>query len=122
LQHKSVLYYKFGASTEESLDLRPNNLIFDRLISYALENESTAIDLGLSGTGDSYKGLVRFKESMGGQPTPITYYQLDNGAENNDRNVAVKKWLGGLTDQIVSIQPNPTDTSALSEIIYPLFA
>ena len=122
LQLGPNLYYKFGASTEESLDLRPNNLIFDALIGYASEKGSKAIDLGLSGTGESYKGLVRFKESMGGVPTPITYYQLDNGHENTDQNKDVKKWLGDLTDTIVSMRPDPKSTSKLSETIYPLFA
>lgn len=122
LQYGDILYYKFGASTEESLDLRPNNLIFDVLISHAIDNGFKAVDLGLSGTGESYKGLVRFKESMGGRATPIIYYRSDNGCKNTDRNAAVKQWLGELTDKIVVLRPGPSDTSELSETIYPLFA
>ena len=122
LQYDAILYYKFGASTEASLDLRPNNLIFDALITYAQTNGFKAIDLGLSGTGDSYMGLVRFKESMGGVPTPITYYRLSNGYKYSERDAAVKKWLGSLTETIVSQNLEPSSTSALSETIYSLFA
>jgi lipid II:glycine glycyltransferase (peptidoglycan interpeptide bridge formation enzyme) len=120
LQHKDVLFYKFGASSKDHLELRPNNLLFDALINHAVENEISAIDLGLSGAGESYKGLVRFKESMGGVATDLTYYEIKNGAENTE-NPEAKKWVQSLTKEIVAMQPEPEETSRLSKHIYPLF-
>lgn len=121
LQYKNVLYYKFGASDEEHLNLRPNNLLFDKLIHYAVQNGFEAIDLGLSGTGDAYKGLVRFKESMGGVAHDIVYYQKQkNGQEM--KNEALGQWLIGLTDEIVATKPPLETLSQLSSHIYPLFA
>jgi len=121
LQYKNVLYYKFGASDEEYLNLRPNNLLFDKLIHYAFANGIKEIDLGLSGTGDDYKGLVRFKESMGGVAHDIVYYRKqENGQENT--NEALGQWLKALTDEIVATKPALKTLSRLSSHIYPLFA
>ena len=118
LGHKDKLYYKFGASDEEHLDLRPNNLLFDELIRYACEKSFQEVDLGLSGKGESYKGLVRFKESMGGVAHDIVYYQ--KGADQ--KNEALGQWLGSLTNEIVSAKPDLDTLSRYSKLIYPLFA
>ncbi|MGB6152093.1 MAG: GNAT family N-acetyltransferase [Pricia sp.] len=121
LAHKNILYYKFGASDEAHLDLRPNNLLFDELIRHACEKGFQAVDLGLSGTGDSYKGLVRFKESMGGVAHNIVYYQKDATATAS-KNEALGQWLGSLTNEIVSAKPDTETLSRYSQLIYPLFA
>lgn len=121
LEYKKVLYYKFGASDEEHLDLRPNNLLFDKLIRYAYNEGFKEIDLGLSGTGDSYKGLVRFKESMGGVAHDIVYYKKQIGGRDT-KNEALGRWLKALTDEIVAMKPEPEILSRLSSQIYPLFA
>ena len=121
LQYKKVLYYKFGASDEGYLNLRPNNLLFDALIRYAYKNGFKEIDLGLSGTGDSYKGLVRFKESMGGIARDIVYYRKQKkGQESKDE--ALGQWLKVLTDEIVAAKLAPETISTFSSHIYPLFA
>ena len=121
LEYKQLLYYKFGASDEEYLDLRPNNLIFDELIRYAQENGFREVDLGLSGAGDSYKGLVRFKESMGGVGHDITYYKKGKSVDEV-KNKALGQWLGSLTDEIITAKPDLDTVSRFSNLIYPLFA
>jgi len=121
LQHKKVLYYKFGASDKDGLSLRPNDLIFRELIDYAHKNGIHQVDLGLSGTGDSYKGLVRFKEGLGGVPHNIIYYKKTT-SEQEDKNKALGQWLNALTDEIASTKPDPETLSNLSSLIYPLFA
>ncbi len=121
LIHKKTLFYKFGASSSQHLELRPNNLIFDALIAHAIETKMEAIDLGLSGAGDSYKGLRRFKESMGGVPTHLTYYELANGHSGSDDSKA-KKWIQSLSKELVKMRLGVEETSQLSELIYPLFA
>ena len=121
LEHKQILYYKFGASDEEHLDLRPNNLIFDELIRYAQKKGFQEVDLGLSGTGDSYKGLVRFKESMGGVASPITYFNKGD-LDPKNKNEALGQWLTSLTDEIVLARPDLETVSRFSGLIYPLFA
>lgn len=77
LKNGKTLYYKFGASDGDKLYLRPNNLLFDYLIKYARNNNFRTLDLGLSGTSNSYAGLRRFKEGMGGLKKEITYYRME---------------------------------------------
>ncbi|MEX0965950.1 MAG: GNAT family N-acetyltransferase [Bacteroidia bacterium] len=122
LKHKEILFYKFGASALSALEFRPNNLLFFEMLIFAAENGFEQVDLGLSGTGESYKGLVRFKESMGGQPHPITWVRHDPAGYDDSVETAFKAVLGKLTDQIVKERMSPEKTSAFSEIIYPFFA
>ncbi len=122
LQHQTTLYYKFGCSSSDSLAYRPNNLLFHRLIEIAVERNCHTIDLGLSGTGPSYEGLRRFKESMGGVSYPITYFTL-TPEEYDERTVKESKTLlTALTQTIVAQKLSAEATSQISSIIYPYFA
>ena len=123
LQYQNVWYYKFGCSSLDSLEYRPNNLLFAELIRQASEHpDITAIDLGLSGAGASYEGLVRFKESMGGERLPITYYEhLPEGYDPAPEK-AWKATLSSLTQIIVKNELDLDVTDQFSEIIYPYFA
>ncbi len=122
LEHKKILYYKFGCSTEDSLALRPNNLIFDTLMQYAHQHQFMAIDLGLSGTGESYQGLVRFKESMGGNRQDITYFQSLPDGYDQSAERSFKAILSSLTEVIVQQELDIETTNRFSEILYPFFA
>lgn len=122
LQHQTTLYYKFGCSDPTSLEYRPNNLLFQRLIEIAMERNCETIDLGLSGTGPSYEGLRRFKESMGGFQYPITYFTLTPEEYDERSGKESKTLLSALTQTIVSQKLDVEATSQLSSIIYPYFA
>lgn len=122
LQHGTVLYYKFGCSAEDHLGKKPNNLLFSELISYAKENKITEVDLGLSGTSKAYEGLRRWKESMGGIPHPVTYWEFKPETVDLEREQKVLKNLDKLTQSMIDSKLNPRQTSAFSEKIYPLFA
>ena len=122
LQHRNTLYYKFGSSNPTALEHRPNNLLFYRLTEIAMEKKCSAIDLGLSGAGASYEGLVRFKESMGGVRHPITYFTStpDNYDERPEKEL--KATLSSITKTMVGQQLSVEATSELSATLYPYFA
>lgn len=122
LRHRNILYYKFGSSDSTALEYRPNNLLFHHLIEIAVERKCTAIDLGLSGAGSAYEGLVRFKESMGGIRHPITYFTLTPEGYDEKPEKELKTMLSSLTQIMVDQQLNVETTSQLSSIIYPYFA
>jgi len=122
LQHKEVLYYKFGCSSADALPYRPNNLIFEELIQYAHRQRFRAIDLGLSGVSKSYEGLVRFKESMGGSRHDITYFQRSPDSYDAAKEQSFKKLLSSLTQVIVSEELDVNTTDQFSNILYPYFA
>ncbi|MGB5944427.1 MAG: GNAT family N-acetyltransferase [Leeuwenhoekiella sp.] len=115
---KNVWYYKFGASGEDNLGLRPNNLIFDELTRMAILSDVEAIDLGFSGSGDSYAGLRRFKEQMGGEAEDINVYKYSGSPEfEGDKSL-----LSQLTKSIVEENLSQETVDKFSEILYPYFA
>ena len=122
LQHRETLYYKFGCSDQQALPYRPNNLLFQRLIELAAEKGCTAIDLGLSGTGASYEGLVRFKESMGGVRHPISYFTITPEGYDERSEKECQAVLTSLTRTMVEQRLSVEATSQLSATIYPYFA
>lgn len=59
LEWNGVLYYKFGASAQESLQVRPNDAIYWTGIRLGVQRSLDLVDWGLSAL--SQPGLVRFK-------------------------------------------------------------
>lgn len=64
LTYKTNMIYKFGASRPEWLELRPNELLFDSAIHWAIERGYRALDLGVS--DKDQEGLCTFKRKLGG--------------------------------------------------------
>ena len=89
LIHGQVLYYKFGASDSDYLQLRPNDLLFRSLMQYGSDNGFKTIDLGFSGATKSYEGLIRFKSKEGGVKTPI--YRIERYPDGFDKSLLHKK-------------------------------
>ena len=63
-------YYKFNASNGESLRLRPNNLLIDRIVRFLDERQVNVLDMGFTGNSDSYYGLRQFKRHAGAYERP----------------------------------------------------
>jgi hypothetical protein len=122
LQHEDVLYYKFGASAKDALDHRPNNILFHDLMHHSVDAGCTCVDLGLSGTGDAYEGLRRFKESFGGVPRPVTRFRIDPPGYDAAAEEELNELLGSLTDVVVDHDLDDDVTDAISSLAYPYFA
>lgn len=124
LQHNGTAYYKYGCSHNDYLNLKPNNLLFDELITYYKSLGYKNIDLGLSGVGDGYAGLRRWKSSMGGDESPISYWSYIPPENKTDR-VQVSKnknTINKLTGAMVKADLDADQTSLLSEQLYGLLA
>lgn len=74
LHWNRTLTYKFGASQDDSLSLRPNNLLFWEAIRWGCEQGYTTLDMGRTGIENT--GLRDFKSRWGAQETPLTYSVL----------------------------------------------
>ena len=122
LEHENRWYYKFGCSLEDYLELRPNNLLFYELFHSSNKKGIDEVDLGLSGVSKSYKGLVRFKEYMGGNRKNIYSLRLEPKNYDSSLEQEFKKFTSEMTNQIVSQQPDPKTASDFSNILYPYFA
>lgn len=121
LEYNEGWYYKFGASHKDYLDKRPNNYLFNQLIQLGIKEKKKFIDLGMSGAGNTYEGLIRFKEEMGGKKYNISvlkYAHLENGNfKRKDTKV-----LSDITSLIVAQKPSAKKISSMSEFLYPFFA
>lgn len=122
LEYNNIFYYKFGCSKEEFLHLRPNNYIFQYLIEYACEQKKKAIDLGLSGSGEAYKGLRRFKESMGAVENPITYFEKNSNLYPKSNTEPIQKLIQDIADSTFSKSHDLEQLKKMSQTIYPFFA
>lgn len=67
--------YKFGASLETHLELRPNNLVLWQGIRRCAELGFSALDLGRTSLDN--EGLRRFKLGLGGEERLIHYVRQD---------------------------------------------
>jgi len=66
-----VLTYKYGASDERFLALRPNNLLFGEAIRWGCEHGMRRLDLGRTDVGN--EGLRAFKRAWGAEERALAY-------------------------------------------------
>jgi len=124
LEHKTTAYYKFGCSNEEYLEYKPNNLLFYELRQVLINKNFKYLDLGLSGCGDQYSGLRRWKDHLGGVMHPISYWQLESLLSNQEKNsiAQIKTNIQERTQKVISDRMGPWETSEISEELYQYFA
>jgi CelD/BcsL family acetyltransferase involved in cellulose biosynthesis len=71
LHWQQSLMCKYAASREETLELRPNNLLFWTAISWGGEHGCTVLDMGRSDLENT--GLREFKSRWGAVEQPLVY-------------------------------------------------
>lgn len=74
LHWQRTIICKYAASREESLKLRPNNLLFWTAIRWGCENGYTLFDMGRTDLENT--GLRKFKSGWGAEETPLAYSTL----------------------------------------------
>jgi hypothetical protein len=74
LHWQQTLTYKDGASSQDGLSLRPNNLIFWTAIRWGCENGYTWLDMGR--TDFENTDVREFKDRWGSEEVPLTYSTL----------------------------------------------
>jgi len=83
LHFNKKLLYKYSASNEIYLRLRPNHLILWDAIKWGAENGLELFDFGR--TDISNTGLLSFKRAWGGQERDLHYYRLSYNGERGMR-------------------------------------
>jgi len=71
LHWQQTLTYKYGASAEQGLNLRPNNLLFWKAIEWGCEHGYAVFDMGRTDLENT--GLRQFKTRWGAEEQPLTY-------------------------------------------------
>lgn len=74
LHWQQTLTYKYGASRTDSLNLRPNNLLFWTAIRWGCENGYTLLDMGRTDSNNT--GLRQFKNRWGAEELSLVYSTL----------------------------------------------
>jgi CelD/BcsL family acetyltransferase involved in cellulose biosynthesis len=101
-----TLTYKYGASAEEYLSLRPNNLLFWSAIQWACEHGFAVLDFGR--TDLEQAGLRTFKASWGAEEQRLYYTNLSGApparapALSKALRVLIRNsplWLGRIVGQ-----------------------
>ncbi len=109
LHWQETLIYKYGASRKDTLNARPNNLLFWHAIRWGCENGYKIFDLGK--TELSNKGLRNYKSGWGAIESPLIYSTLSNsvsrsgsGKLKSAMEMVIQKspsWVGRVTGELL---------------------
>lgn len=121
LKDVNTWVYKFGASHPQFLEERPNNLLFHTLIGMAKEEGVKQIDLGISGAGDEYEGLRRFKRSMGGVELGAQSYSYVPEKDLDPEKAELKKIFGQISKAIAQNDNVYDAANEAGNILYRFF-
>lgn len=90
LTFNRTVMYKYGASAQWALPLKPNNLLFDETIRWSCRQGYAALDFGRTELDNL--GLARFKRGWGAEELPLSYTYVphapDDGRSRRDLLVA----------------------------------
>ncbi len=109
LRWGDTLYYKFNASAQDALDVRPNSMLTWEGIELASNLGCRRFDLGPS--DDDQPGLIRFKGQFGADERELRFLRLDPSGWDDAPAIAQKRILSELTMRLT--QPDvPDDVAA----------
>lgn len=94
LHWNRTLTYKYGASTEAGLSLRPNHLLFWDAIQWGCTNGYALLDFGRSDLDND--GLRVFKSRWGAQETPLRYFSLPVKTRSPDQEHSLMSTIQNL--------------------------
>ncbi len=113
LQSKETLTYKYGASLEDGLRYRPNNLLMWTAIQKGCEESLSRFDMGRTDLENT--GLREFKSRWGANEMPLVYTRL-NGRTNHTDDRKIMHYMHSV------LQKSPTWVCRLAgELLYKHF-
>jgi CelD/BcsL family acetyltransferase involved in cellulose biosynthesis len=115
-----TLYYKFNASEETGLHLRPNNLLIWSGIQLAKSLGCRWLDLGPS--DDDQPGLVRFKRDFGAAESELRHLRISPAAAVHRDTRQIRRLLGDITALLTTPQVPDEVSAEAGAMLYRLFA
>jgi len=112
-----TLYYKFSASAQDMLTLRPNHFLITKAIEVAIGEGYRRLDLGISDT----EGLMRFKARIGGTESPV-YVARYHPREKTEAVAQIERSLGDLTEILTGPEIPVEAAQRGGEVLYRYFA
>jgi CelD/BcsL family acetyltransferase involved in cellulose biosynthesis len=118
LEWDGVLYYKFGASAQEHLAVRPNDAIYWTAIRLGLDRGARLVDWGLSDLDQP--GLVGFKRKWASVERRLLTLRAGTAAPRPDQR-AFGEVLGGLTALLTGPTVPDEVTERAGALLYRYF-
>ncbi len=119
LEWDGVLYYKFNASSLDSLEVRPNDLIIWNAIGLAHGRGLRLLDFGLSDWDQ--EGLVRFKRKYATDEKTIrTFRHLPSGTPTRQEQ-EIRRLFGRLTAELIGEGVPSTAAERGGDLLYRYF-
>ncbi len=115
-----ILYYKFSASDQGKLALRPNNLLLWEGARLAVSLGCHTLDLGPS--DDDQPGLIRFKRNTGAREQELQFLTWTPPGWRKEQAAEVRALLSEMTDLLTG--PEVPDEVAMraADKLYRYFA
>ncbi len=120
LRWGNVLYYKFNASAEAGLAMRPNNLLVWEGAKMAAALGCGVMDLGPS--DDDQPGLIRFKQDSGAEAGEVQFLRWTPPGWSDGRGPGVKRLLGELTGLLTEAGVPDEISVRAGALLYRYFA
>lgn len=89
--NKNTIIYKYGASDNNFLYLKPNNFLFDSVIKYACNNSYLIFDFGICSKENT--GLQRFKLGWGAIEEDVSYILINKKGINSYNKKNYNKFI-----------------------------
>lgn len=120
LRWGDTLYYKFSASDQEALAVRPNNLLVWAGIELAQSLGCRTLDLGPS--DDDQPGLIRFKRSFGAAERELQFLRWTPPGCRDDRGTRIRRELAEMVNLLTAPEVSDEITSLAGACCYRFFA
>jgi CelD/BcsL family acetyltransferase involved in cellulose biosynthesis len=111
LTHKGTIVYKYGASDASRWHLKPNHLLFWRVLEWGCQEGFGVLDFGRSDAES--QGLRQFKSGWGAVEVPLQYARLGRSGGA----AASAGRLGSVLHVVIRRSP-PLVCRALGELLY----
>lgn len=119
LMWKDTCFYKFNASSNESLELRPNNLLMWRGMLEAKERKAKLLDLGRSSSHQ--EGLVGFKRGFGAIEETLLTLTYNQPTEEPKQVSDSRRLFGELTKSFTAKEIPEGTTENAGRFLYKYF-
>jgi CelD/BcsL family acetyltransferase involved in cellulose biosynthesis len=120
LRWRQTLYYKFNASAQDALALRPNNLLVWTGLELAQSLGCNVVDLGPS--DEDQPGLIRFKRGFGAVPQEARFLMWNPPGWRDTTGAPARAMLSEITELLTAPEVPDEVTAKAGACLYRFFA
>jgi len=119
LEWQNKFYYKFNASDQDQVTLRPNDLVVWQGMQYGQEKGYDYLDFGLSDWDQ--EGLLQYKRKFATEEKTISFLRYTPDGAPGDKEKQIRKLLPQLTDLLAHNDVPDEVTEKAGDLLYRFF-